>query len=306
MKKWLIFFCLALLAGLASIYIFIPGQLEISSARRAHCTQFVTADFMLKQSNWKKWWPEKDSAFSFNGYQFKVIKENLGKVDVMMSNGNDSILSDILIAAPKIDSTDIIWHCSISSGLNPFTRIKQYNKAVEIKKMISHLLESLDSFLDNKKNIYSIDIIETKFTDTFMISTETVSTIYPDNKFLYGIYDQLNNYAVSKGAQVIKFPMLNIEKTKEGTYIIKTALHINKEIEGNDKFIFRYMIQGNTLYARVIGGNNEIEEGIRQLRKYIEDYRRTSPAIPFQSLVTNRLQETDSSKWITDLYYPIL
>ena len=30
----------------------------------------------------------------------------------------------------------------------------------------------------------------------------------------------------------------------------------------------------------------------------------SSPAIPFESLVTNRMQEPDTSKWVTKIYYP--
>ena len=31
-----------------------------------------------------------------------------------------------------------------------------------------------------------------------------------------------------------------------------------------------------------------------------------SPAIPFESLITNRLEEPDTSKWVTKIYYPFL
>jgi hypothetical protein len=39
---------------------------------------------------------------------------------------------------------------------------------------------------------------------------------------------------------------------------------------------------------------------------YISDHERVPPAIPFLSLVTNRMLEPDSSKWITLIYYPVM
>ena len=38
----------------------------------------------------------------------------------------------------------------------------------------------------------------------------------------------------------------------------------------------------------------------------MDDYHLTSPAISFQSLVTDRQVEKDSLKWITKIYYPIM
>jgi hypothetical protein len=31
----------------------------------------------------------------------------------------------------------------------------------------------------------------------------------------------------------------------------------------------------------------------------------STPAIPYQSIITNRLTETDTTKWITKIYQPI-
>jgi hypothetical protein len=41
------------------------------------------------------------------------------------------------------------------------------------------------------------------------------------------------------------------------------------------------------------------------MKNYVEDNKKTSPAIPYQSLITNRLTETDTTKWVTKLYYPV-
>jgi hypothetical protein len=42
-----------------------------------------------------------------------------------------------------------------------------------------------------------------------------------------------------------------------------------------------------------------------QMKNYISDYQRTVMAIPFQSLVTDRRKEADTTKWLTKLYFPI-
>ena len=53
------------------------------------------------------------------------------------------------------------------------------------------------------------------------------------------------------------------------------------------------------------GGKTVVDQSFKIFEQYFEDYKHTSPAIPFQLLVTDRLKEPDSLKWVTRFYYPI-
>ena len=63
---------------------------------------------------------------------------------------------------------------------------------------------------------------------------------------------------------------------------------------------------GNILITEVKGGPEEIKKAYRQVELYISDFQRVAPAIPFESLVTDRRAEKDSTKWITRIYYPVM
>jgi hypothetical protein len=65
------------------------------------------------------------------------------------------------------------------------------------------------------------------------------------------------------------------------------------------------MIPGKILVTEVKGGNYTTGEALKQLDIYLDDNHLSSPAIPFESLVTDRSQETDTAKWVTKIYYPI-
>ena len=65
------------------------------------------------------------------------------------------------------------------------------------------------------------------------------------------------------------------------------------------------MVLGNILTGEVKGGVYVVTQAEQELKNFVTDFRRMSPAIPYQSLITNRMQETDTAKWITRLYYPI-
>ena len=63
---------------------------------------------------------------------------------------------------------------------------------------------------------------------------------------------------------------------------------------------------GNILVTDVKGGPYNIAKAFEAVEKYTEDHNRMAPAIHFQSLVTDRRQERDTSKWITRIYWPVM
>jgi hypothetical protein len=55
----------------------------------------------------------------------------------------------------------------------------------------------------------------------------------------------------------------------------------------------------------VKGGFLTIDAAYKELQLFIEDYQRTSMAIPFESLITDRRIEQDTMKWISIICQPV-
>lgn len=310
LKKIIIAITVVLVTVILGIFIFIPAVINISAAGYFNSNSRVCADYLLNESNWQKWWPEKntnDSSFVFQNTSFTITDRSpyAAGIDIIKKN-KKSINSTIALILYKPDSTGFEWKCKLTPGNNPISRLENYFLAVEIKKNMDKLMKAFTAYVGVKKNVYGVEIDKRKFTDTFMISTEKLVTAYPDNNTIYAVVNELTNYAKENGASMVHYPMMNIEKKDSSSYALKLALPINKEIPSNDKFRFRFMIQGNTLFAPVTGGNASIENAIEQMRMYISDYKLSSPAIPFQSIVTDRFKESDTSKWVTNIYYPVM
>jgi hypothetical protein len=99
--------------------------------------------------------------------------------------------------------------------------------------------------------------------------------------------------------------MLNIIKNPAGKFEIQTAIPINKTFRTTANQPLKRMVLGNILVTDVKGGRNKIETAFKQIGYYLKEKHLVSPAIPYESLIVNRLNEPDSSKWITRIYYPI-
>jgi len=65
-------------------------------------------------------------------------------------------------------------------------------------------------------------------------------------------------------------------------------------------------VNGKMFVAEVAGGSSTIQNGYSALKNYLLDSKRPSPAVPFELLINDRRQITDSAKWQTRLYYPVM
>ena len=155
--------------------------------------------------------------------------------------------------------------------------------------------------------MYGFDVSLEKQADSTLISLKAVSTDYPTVAAIYTNIEKLNQYAVANGANTTNAPMLNITKGDAGNWLFMVALPIDKLLNDKGNIIAKRMFAGGKILIteNIMGGFNSIENALNNLEKFRSDYGYMSPAIPYQSLVTDRTKETDSTKWATKLYYPV-
>lgn len=300
MKKWIIGLSIFLVLSVIGIYLVIPSNLAVSAAEGLQCAANGTYRSLADQSKWTKWFPP-----SLDLKNYTVDKVLLNTLHVTIHNDNDSVKSIIRLLPIANDSTIIQWRCNIPTGNNPFSRIQRYQKAVALKNDMDEILDHLRSFVDKPENIYGFDIHQTTFTDTVLIATKTTFKNYPAISDTYLLINSLKAHIARHKAVQTGDPMQNVTALDSNTYQVMVALPVNKVLEDAGPFFFRRMIPGNFMKAEVKGGPQTIKEALRQMQLYFADYRKTAMAIPFEYLVTDRMQEPDTSKWITRIYAPV-
>ncbi|MEO8569573.1 MAG: GyrI-like domain-containing protein, partial [Ginsengibacter sp.] len=204
----------------------------------------------------------------------------------------------------KEDSVAIEWNGAIKAGLNPVSRIKSYYEAKKIQNNMADILKALRTYLEKKENVYGMNISQEKVVDTILISTKYISNTYPATAEIYSLINDLRKYISEAGAEETNPPMLNIADDNN-SYRTMVAIPINKIIPEKGNYVFKRMIPGKILVAQVNGGEYTAREALKQIDFYITDNNLSSPAMPFESLITNRSQQPDTTKWVTKIYYPI-
>jgi hypothetical protein len=298
--------------GLLSSYFFIPKTLSISEVVRIKATSGGAQRFLADTTRWAKWWPENKNKnsentagpFMYNGYSYQAGVNFISTTAIIIGQNADTIHSSIHVVAVRIDSLLVQWQCKILSSANPVKRILQYYKAIEIKNNMASILAAAKTFLERKENIYNATIIHTTVQDSSLVATKVITPEYPNTKTIYELVHSLRAYSKLHGATETNFPMLNVMKDS-ASFLTMVALPVNKELPAKGNIIFKRLIQGNLLATEAKGGTNIIQEHLAEMENYLDDYQLISPAIPFESLVTDRSTEADTTKWVTRIYYPV-
>lgn len=297
---------IALLVG--AVYIFIPNEIKIAEASYISCTEKAGYRILMNDNNWKKWLPSESSINSSTSvnYNFKTGGKYTEGLEILIKKDTSVYYSLISLLPIKVDSVRLEWKAIIATGYNPFIRAQQYFRATEIKSNMKDIVGNFKTFLEKPENVYGMTITVEKVKDTILVARKIFSSDYPGTEVIYNLIDDLISFINNKGARETDYPMVHVTAIPAKGYETMVAIPVNKVLNDSGDFAFKRMVPGNILAAQVKGGISRIKEGEAQLENFVQDYQFVSPAIPFQSLVTNRMNEKDTSKWITKLYYPIL
>ena len=271
-------------------------------------TKDGTSRILLDEGKWQSWWPgkkENDTIYSYKNYNYRIRKIMLNSLDITVFNTTDSAKGSLQITESGINSAELIWKSTLNFSANPLERIIQFKRFYGIKSNVRNFLNDLTTYFDKQENIYGMKVVKDRVTDASLISMKQTFQHYPTTEEIYTMIQSLKDYIHKKGGEESNFPMLNVHSDGPNMYETMVAIPTKNDLPSEGKFLLKKMILGYILKAEVKGGIHTVIEGEKQLKNYVDDYKKLSPAIPFESLVTDRLQEKDTSRWITRLYYPI-
>lgn len=308
MKKNLIWFPLILVILIGAFYFYIPTTNKLRFQTIVNCTAGGATRQITNTGKWHLWWPgeEKDNnSFTYKNYHYRIDNIRLNGFGATIFNANDSIKAFFQFASIAIDSTQFQWAATYNFSTNPVKRFVQFVQFNKFKSNVKYLLADTKKYFNQQENIYGMKIVNETVKEATYISTKKTFSYYPSTKEIYELIGSLKNYIVRKGGEEKGDPMLHVEQEGPAIYETMVALPTKNELPSEGGFQLKKMILGNILMGEIKGGNYTILTGEKELANYVIDYNKLSPAVGFQSLVTNRLLEADTTKWLTRLYYPI-
>ena len=167
-------------------------------------------------------------------------------------------------------------------------------------------MKVFSAFISKPANVYGMTIYKTTVHDTLMVSARFTSPDYPTTAQLYRYFDTLKQSIIKQKATPVGFPIMNLRKMPDGSFETQTGMPTNRLLKDDGKILALRMPPGLFMTADIRGGAYTVDEGMRQLDLFIQEYNRTKIATGFQILITDRRSEPDTTKWITKIKIPIV
>ncbi|MBS1606562.1 MAG: hypothetical protein JST42_28150 [Bacteroidetes bacterium] len=308
MKKLVFIVVGVLVLSVACVYIFIPRTITVVRAVGVSCNAAPIFRIITDEKKWAGWWPNGGrtipGTYSYNGYQYRLTKLSYYNVDVRLTGQPVEVTGRISVIPVSKDSTVLQWACSFPEAKNLIERLTYYRKAGALGGDIGNVLSRAAAFFGVQKNVYGVAFREGTTTDTYLAAMRKVLPAYPTTKDTYGMIGSIQAYMRVCGAKQTSYPIMNIEHIESGW---RTTVSVPTDIplKGNGTVYFMRLIPAKFLIADVRGGDSTVEAAVQGMNNYILDYRRTVMAMPYRTLVTDRIAEPDTSKWLTTIYCPI-
>ena len=288
---------------------FIPGKIAVSGSSIIATTSNGFDTCLHKAERWKQWWPGNasgDSGFVYEGYSYQLAEPFSDGGIITARNGNLQLDIRLRTVPTNRDSVTAVWQAQLPAGSDPVTRIARYAMASKVKRNIQTVLDSLFSYAGKTENLYGFSIRRTTFTEVILLASRFKTTALPSNEQVYNEVDKLRSYIKVNGALEKYYPMMNTRRSDSSRYETMIAISIDKIIPSSKDFFISRMVpmKDRFLETDVKGGPWHIQRAYSAIEQYMDDHSLSSPARPFEIIITDRRKEADTSKWVSKLFYP--
>jgi hypothetical protein len=306
MRKRLVIFMVGVAAFAGGLWM-LPSSIVVTKQAEINRPYQVLERNLVDLNAWENWWPGKrmaDSIFEYKGQHFHI--------DAVMLNGFQATAirnRDLKFVFQFVPLEGKRVQISLTGievvALGLFKKAQSYFNYFSTRNDLNKWVEAVQHYFNDTRKVYGMDITQTMVTDSVLVA---LKQNFPHNPSVIEVYDliyELKDYIAKQGGKEDNFPMVNIFREADTSYLVMVAIATGLPVPPTERYLLKRMELGYILEGEVIGGMATIKKAEENLDKYAFDYSKTSIAIPYQLWVTNKMQQPDTTKWITKLYYPV-
>ncbi|MBI1768291.1 MAG: hypothetical protein HYR67_07945 [Bacteroidetes bacterium] len=310
-KGWVII--LSIIAVLISIAFILPLQSNVNETIRFSSQSDALFRQLLNDTTWHRWWPGKTEVanqkllFVHNGFTFTVDRILPNTFELKITADSFKTNSTLRLIPQSGNNVTMALTTNIPVPHNPIDRIKTLVASSRLKSVYKEILIRLSRYFTSIKNLYDIDIKESNVSFEYVTAVSQTFSHDPSISEIYFLIDKVRVFMKNNGGIEKGFPMLHSGEVSKGQFFVQVAIPTNKQLPSSNEIKSKWMLKGgHILTAQVTGNRQIISNAMKQMEYYIQDNHRNTVAIAYEYLITNRLEQPDSNRWVTGIYFPVI
>ncbi|MFY8025365.1 MAG: hypothetical protein ACOVNO_08445 [Sediminibacterium sp.] len=306
MKKFL--YILVPILFLLIISYLLPTQKPTTETISVSMPVDAITRVVTNQKDWAKWFPGtkvNDSVYTYYESPITIHKVLMNGFKATMVNKGVEVDLDFSFMADYNAKTSFTLKTVMKITYNPLLRFKQFLSLNSVENDCKRLLYQMQDYFSDVEKVYGFPIEMQKVPNSSYVSTKQTYDHEPTTDEIYALIDEVNEFIDGVEVKIVNYPILNVFKEDSSSYTAMVAVATERDIPSNGKFMLKNMMLGNIVVCEVTGDKNVIRQCNEAVKNYVQDHRKTSPAISFERLITNRRSVQDSTKWRTTINYPV-
>lgn len=307
MKKFFIWIIVGLVISFCIVQL-LPTTKIVSETVDVDCPIDALNRNISNPSNWTKWWPGNklnNSKYSFLEKEILINKILLNGFEGQTQSRGKQIKINLQALTINSYTCQINLTTQYAFSSNVVTKLMQYVSLLKDKSDFTKFLQQMQAVFSSTEKTYGFNIERQRVPNSSYISVKQSFTHSPTTEDIYSMVRELEKYIALQNSRVVNAPIVNIYTDNNKKYEVMVAIATDRDLPSNTQFFLKNMMLGNIMVAEVKGDRKKIDECIQAMKYYISDYKKSSPAIYFERLITDRLAGKDSTQWVTTINYPI-
>ncbi len=326
--KKIFFVILILVALLLIIAIFLPSEAKVERSLLIKASPDVIAAKITNLHSWDEWspWKDKDSAaeYKYNDtvgvggwmdWKGPVVGE--GKLTITRVTP-DSVIYFLAFREPfqsesngsysfiKTDSGTVVTWTDASALSWPMGRLM--GLFMNFDEMMGPDFETGLSRLKKATEVsykYTYNVQEKEVSPMIIATIRNKVNTGEIGDIMGKSYGEIQAYIAKNGAKCTGSPMAITLAWDSLSWDFEAAIPIDKEIKGNDKITVKKSYEGKTIWVTYTGPYEKTFQAYTDLDQYMKEKGLTQAGGPWEVYLTDPGTEPDSTKWVTEIYFPV-
>lgn len=331
MLKKILLGLLGLILLLVLVGFLLPGKMELSRSATVNAPAEYSFEEVNGLENWNKWsyWNNLDTAMVITygevkagqGGSYAWQSEDLGPGKLMITESvpYSSIKCDLdfmengtakawYTFEPEGEATKVTMGFSTDFGMNPVARWFAFTMMEsEMNKAFDYNLQKLKELAEAKPK-YSLKITEETVPPVSYIGLgTTMSPKDPEaiSAKMEKMYTELFGVLKKSNVEMNGHPFSLYPKWSEESMDMVCALPVNPDAKLPAKYKIMNTSGGKAIKGIHYGSYYNLEASHNEVNRYISNKNLEYNGVPWEVYITDPTTETDTSKWVTEIYYPV-
>jgi len=307
---------------------FLPSTYKVVRTIEINSAKEPISGLIVDFKNWDKWspWKNVDSTEKY------IYNDTIGTgafmswTGKMIGTGNmkiinlsaDSITYELNFKEPYESSSKGVFVLKNNNNKTNLTWINEGNLSWPVARLMDFFYD-FDKMMgpDFEKGLAKIkETVESSPISSYTIIEKevqsfTIATVRNKvsaseiEKTIGQSYASIQELIKNQSAKMIGPPMAITLAWDSTSWDFEAAIPIDKEIKGNAKVVVKKSYSGKVIYISYLGSYSKTYTAYNELEKYKNEKGYTDNGGPWEVYVTDPATEPDTSKWITEIYFPV-